>query len=74
MMINLPRISAGDPRIDTPLHDMPGGQHAVHRVGACDDRDGPHGTAQGRRLRNWLIAGNIMGWALILVAARALFS
>ena len=74
MMINLSRISADDSRIDTPAHDMLDGPHAVHRADARDHRHGPRGTAGGRRLRNWLIAGNIMGWALILFAVRALLS
>ncbi|HEY1546092.1 MAG TPA: hypothetical protein VGG01_27120 [Xanthobacteraceae bacterium] len=40
---------------------------------ARDGREAPRVTAQGRRLRMLLILGNIVVWALIILAVRVVF-
>jgi hypothetical protein len=74
MMIKLPRISMGASRIETRAHEVPDGPRTVPAADTPDNRPARSGSAEGRRLRNWLIAGNIAGWALIFLAARAIFS
>jgi hypothetical protein len=58
----------------------PRGDAVATRVPLVDHRHSTSGprvfvsTARGRRRRCWLILANLMGWALIVLAARAFFS
>jgi hypothetical protein len=63
-----------DSEIGTRPDDMPAHSCAIRTTDAHDDVTAQQGTAHGRRLRNWLILGNLMGWLLIIFLAHAFFS
>jgi hypothetical protein len=56
------------------LDDTPAQSPAIEPTDAHDDVTVPRGTASGRRLRNWLIVANLMGWLLIILLVRGIFS
>ena len=66
-------MTSEDTQIDPHVHDVPERLPKVDREAAHRASAAARMTAQGRRLRNWLILGNMMGWVLIFLAARALF-
>jgi len=63
-----------DSEIGMRLDHMPARTRAMQTHDAHHDVTAPNGTARGRRLRNWLIVGNLMGWVVLILVARALLS
>ncbi len=63
-----------DAQIDPPVHDLPERLPKIDRETAHRASSAARVAAQGRRLRSWLIVGNLMAWMLIILAAHAVFS
>jgi hypothetical protein len=73
-MMRVTTMTMEDTKVGTTVHDVPrASQEERAAAAAPHDLEAPRVTTHGRRLRRWLILGNLVGWVLVFLAARAMF-
>jgi hypothetical protein len=72
-MMKLTSLMMEDTEDDTRVQDARALAPEDRAITTHSDFDAPRITAHGRRLRRWLIVGNIVAWILLILAGLVIF-